>query len=95
MSETGRLQDRVALITGASRGIGAAVAGVLLTVSEFPVGTAPDQLSHSVFNVLGWLYVTLLFGLYLAAISCQSLYHVDREKHESNLKRLASRATSA
>ena len=85
----------VTFVQKLTQGIGAAVAGVLLTVSEFPVGTAPDQLSHSVFNVLGWLYVTLLFGLYLAAISCQSLYHVDREKHESNLKRLASRATSA
>jgi GPH family glycoside/pentoside/hexuronide:cation symporter len=81
----------VTFVRKVTQGIGAAVAGVLLTISQFPVGATPDQVPESVLATFGWLYVPVIFGLWMIMIACLSLYSVDRKKHEANLKALAGR----
>ncbi len=75
----------VTFIRKVTQGIGAAVAGVLLTISQFPVGATPDQMPESVLNALGWLYVPVIFSLWMIMIGSLSFYSVDRKKHEQNL----------
>ena len=82
----------VTFVRKVTQGIGAAVAGVLLTISQFPVGATPDQVPETVLNTFGWLYVPTIFGLWMIMIACLSLYSVDRKKHEANLKTLAQRS---
>ena len=82
----------VTFVRKVTQGIGAAVAGVLLTISQFPVGATPDQVPESVLTTFGWLYVPVIFGLWMIMIACLSLYSVDRKKHEANLKTLAQRS---
>jgi len=81
----------VTFVRKVTQGIGAAVAGVLLTISQFPVGATPDQVPESVLATFGWLYVPVIFGLWMIMIACLSLYSVDRKKHEANLEALAQR----
>ena len=82
----------VTFVRKVTQGVGAAVAGVLLTISEFPVGATPDQVPESVLNAFGWLYVPVIFGLWMIMVACLSLYSVDRKKHEANLETLARRS---
>ncbi len=82
----------VTFVRKVTQGIGAAVAGVLLTLSQFPVGATPDQVPESVLTTFGWLYVPVIFGLWMIMIACLSLYSVDRKKHEANLETLAQRS---
>lgn len=82
----------VTFVRKVTQGIGAAVAGVLLTISQFPVGATPDQVPESVLNAFGWLYVPVIFGLWMIMIACLSMYSVDRKKHEANLETLAQRS---
>ena len=82
----------VTFVRKVTQGIGAAVAGVLLTISQFPVGATPDQVPESVLTSFGWLYVPVIFGLWMIMIACLSLYSVDRKKHEANLETLAQRS---
>ena len=82
----------VTFVRKVTQGIGAAVAGVLLTLSQFPVGATPDQVPESVLTTFGWLYVPVIFGLWMIMIACLSLYSVDRKKHEANLEALAQRS---
>ena len=81
----------VTFVRKVTQGIGAAVAGVLLTISQFPVGVTPDQVPESVLATFGWLYVPVIFGLWMIMIACLSLYSVDRKTHEANLETLAQR----
>ena len=78
----------VTFVRKVTQGIGAAVAGVLLTISQFPVGATPDQVPESVIDAFGWLYVPVIFSLWLIMIASLSLYSVDRKKHEQNLAML-------
>ena len=82
----------VTFVRKVTQGIGAAVAGVLLTISQFPVGATPDQVPESVLTAFAWLYVPVIFGLWMIMIACLSLYSVDRKKHEANLETLAQRS---
>ena len=82
----------VTFVRKVTQGIGAAVAGVLLTISQFPVGATPDQVPESVLTTFGGLYVPVIFGLWMIMIACLSLYSVDRKKHEANLETLAQRS---
>ena len=82
----------VTFVRKVTQGIGAAVAGVLLTISQFPVGATPDQVPEAVLTTFGWFYVPVIFGLWMIMIACLSLYSVDRRAHEANLETLAKRA---
>ena len=82
----------VTFVRKVTQGIGAAVAGVLLTISQFPAGATPDQVPEAVLTTFGWLYVPVIFGLWMIMIACLSLYSVDRRAHEANLKTLAKRS---
>ena len=82
----------VTFVRKVTQGIGAAVAGVLLTISQFPAGATPDQVPEAVLTTFGWLYVPVIFGLWMIMIACLSLYSVDRRAHEANLETLAKRS---
>jgi len=82
----------VTFVRKVTQGIGAAVAGVLLTISQFPAGATPDQVPEAVLTTFGWFYVPVIFGLWMIMIACLSLYSVDRRAHEANLETLAKRA---
>ncbi len=81
----------VTFIRKVTQGIGAAVAGVLLTITQFPVGATPDQVPESVLSALGWVYVPVIFSLWMIMIGSLSLYSVDRKKHEQNLATLRAK----
>jgi Na+/melibiose symporter-like transporter len=82
----------VTFVRKVTQGIGAAVAGVLLTISQFPAGATPHQVPEAVLTTFGWLYVPVIFGLWMIMIACLSLYSVDRRAHEANLETLAKRS---
>jgi Na+/melibiose symporter-like transporter len=79
----------VTFVRKVTQGVGAAVAGVLLTASQFPVGVAPSDVPDTVLADFGWLYVPVIFTVWMLMIACLSLYSVDRAKHEANLVTLA------
>jgi len=81
----------LAFVRKVTQGFGTVVAGVILTVSQFPAGAAPEQVPETVLTTFGWLYVPVILTLWMLMIASLSLYSVDREKHESNLATLRRR----
>jgi Na+/melibiose symporter-like transporter len=78
----------VTFVRKVTQGLGAAFAGVILTVSQFPVGATPGDIPVSVMTDFVWIYVPTVFTVWMLMIACISMYSVDRSKHEANLEAL-------
>ena len=78
----------VTFVRKVTQGLGAAFAGVILTVSQFPVGATPGDIPDSVMTDFVWIYVPTVFTVWMLMIACISMYSVDRSKHEANLAAL-------
>ena len=78
----------VTFVRKVTQGLGAAFAGVILTVSQFPVGATPGDIPDSVMTDFVWIYVPTVFTVWMLMIACISMYSVDRSKHEANLEAL-------
>jgi GPH family glycoside/pentoside/hexuronide:cation symporter len=76
----------------AVQGFGVLAATVVLTAAEFPKGVAPGQVSEEAVFRLGLFYAPTLFVIWMLGIASLSLYRIDRDAHENNLKTLADRA---
>ena len=63
-------------------------ATIVLTLAEFPPGATPDAISEETLFKLGAYYAPTIFTVWMITIGCISLYHIDRDTHEENLREL-------
>jgi Na+/melibiose symporter-like transporter len=71
-------------------GIGIFGSSLLLGVVGFPRDAKPGAIDPAIVWRLGFVYVTLLVAVYAIAIACLASYRISRERHEENLRRLAT-----
>jgi len=72
-----------------TQGIGVLIAGIILSVIDFPEGAKPSDVDPDVLWNLGAFYAPTLLVLWLGGIYCVSRYKIDKAGHEDNLRRLA------
>ena len=70
------------------QGLGVVAATIVLTLAEFPPGATPDAISEETLFKLGAYYAPTIFTVWMIMIGCISLYHIDRDTHEENLREL-------
>jgi Na+/melibiose symporter-like transporter len=75
----------------AVQGFGVLAATAVLTVAQFPKGVAPGQVPDEAVFRLGLFYAPTLFVIWMLMIASLSLYRIDRDVHEENLRTLAER----
>ena len=78
----------VTFVRKITQGLGAAFAGLILTVSQFPAGAQPGEVSNEVLRDFVVVYAPTLLTVWMLMILCLSMYTVDRTQHEENLKAL-------
>ncbi len=71
-------------------GVGAFVAGVILTVIHFPRGAQPGTVEPEVIFNLGLVYGPALMVFYLAALICIAFYGITRDGHDGRVARLSA-----
>jgi len=74
---------------------GPAVAGLILSAAQFPIGAKKGQVPPEVLHKLILLYIPTLIGIYVVSISLMWAYNIDRTKHADNLRRLRDAAEAA
>jgi len=83
------------LIQKAVSGVGVMVAGLLLTVVEFPMGAKPSEVDPTVIRNLALVYMPTLAVLYGAAVVVMQAYRITRESHAETVRVLAAKAQAA
>ena len=78
----------VTFVRKITQGLGAAFAGLILTVSQFPAGAIPGEVPNEVLTNFALVYAPTLLTVWMLMIFCLSIYSVDRAQHEENLKAL-------
>jgi Na+/melibiose symporter-like transporter len=78
----------VTFVRKITQGLGAAFAGLILTVSQFPAGATPGEVPNEVLRDFALVYAPTLLTVWMLMIFCLSMYTVDRAQHEENLKAL-------
>ena len=76
-------------------GIGAFLAGVILTVVHFPAHAARGAVSPEIMRHLALIYLPVTAGLSVLSIAVLGLYRIDRATHERNLETLEAAAAAA
>ncbi|MFN9925706.1 MAG: MFS transporter [Phenylobacterium sp.] len=71
------------------QGIGVITAGFVLSLSGFPTGASPEQVSDETLWRFGALYVPTILTIWMAMIAVMATYRLTREGHEDNLRELA------
>jgi Na+/melibiose symporter-like transporter len=75
------------------QGLGLMMASFVLYLAEFPAGAAVDQVSDEAVWRLGAYYVPVNLLLFMSMMAVISMYRLNREDHEENLRRLAKNRT--
>ncbi|MGZ3402731.1 MAG: MFS transporter [Phenylobacterium sp.] len=83
------------LVPKITAGLGAFLAGVLVTLVHYPLGAAPGTVPWEDVRRLAMLYLPLLALLSGSSIWALSFYKIDRATHEANLERLRELAALA
>ena len=83
------------LVQKAVSGVGVMVAGVLLTIVDFPVGAAPSAVDPETVRNLALVYMPVIAGLYGLALVFLQAYNISRETHSENLRLLKLQAEVA
>ena len=78
----------------AVQGFGVMAAATVLAVVQFPKGVAPGQVPEEVLYQLGAFYAPSIFVIWMLMIASLRFYGIDRDKHEENLRTLASQKES-
>jgi Na+/melibiose symporter-like transporter len=73
----------------AASGIGVFGSSLLLGAVAFPRDAKPGAVDPAVLGNLALVYLLTLFSVYAVAIGFLSLYSINRDTHEENLRRLA------
>lgn len=72
-------------------GAGLLATGILLATIGFPEGAKPGSVDAAVLRNLALSDVFVTGSLYVLSIVCILPYRIDRDRHEENLRKLASR----
>lgn len=83
------------LVQKAVSGVGVMVAGVILTLVNFPQGVKPADVDPEVIRNLALVYMPTLAILYSGALAAMTAYNITREGHEATVAELAARAEAA
>ena len=78
----------------AVNGLGVVVAGQILAYIQFPTGAKPGEVPDSTLVELALIFTPVLWFFYFAAIAVLSMYQINREDHDDNLRRLAEGDTA-
>ena len=70
---------------------GPAVAGLILTLADFPIGAKRGEVDPEILTRLIWFYLPTLIAIYTVSISLMWAYNINRTKHLENLRILAER----
>ena len=65
------------------------MATLVLGIVGFPQGADPGEVAPSILRNLALVYIPSLAMLYALSIACLTRYHIDRDRHAENLRRLA------
>jgi Na+/melibiose symporter-like transporter len=79
----------VILVQKAVSGLGAFIAGALLTFADFPQNASPATLDPAVSHKLALAYLPTIIVLFTMSISCLTFYRIRREDHDENIRKLA------
>ena len=82
----------ITFIRKTNQGLGAFVAGLILSLIAFPQGVAPDQVSNDTLRTLGLWYAPTLLVLWTLMLVCISRYKLTQNDHQAHLKTLLDRA---
>ena len=83
------------LIQKAVSGVGVMVAGWILTVVAFPVGSKPADVPPETTAHLLMVYMPVVGGLYLLSVIILQAYNITRESHEETVRSIAARNDAA
>lgn len=67
-------------------GVGVFIAGVVLTLIEFPLQATPGTVGEEALHDLGMLWVSCTVGFLAASMVCIGFFPIDRRRHEQNLR---------
>ncbi len=84
----GLLYAAYGLLPKITAGVGALITGVLLTLVHFPAHAALGAVDPAIMRRLALLYLPFTFGISLCALAALTLYRIDQNAHELNLRRL-------
>ncbi len=73
----------------AVNGLGVIVAGQILAYVQFPTQAKPGEVPTSTLFELATIYIPTLWTFYLIAIVVLAFYHINRDTHTENLRKLA------
>lgn len=76
-------------------GIGVFVAGIMLTLVNFPKGARPGDVPQESIDALAIAYVPLLVILYIGGAMFLYFYRIDRSDHEANLEKVRQKDAAA
>ena len=74
----------------AVNGLGVVVAGQILAIIQFPTQAKPGEVPTETITDLAVYYIPVILIFYIVALSILSLYRINREGHEANLRTLSS-----
>jgi Na+/melibiose symporter-like transporter len=83
------------LIAKAVSGVGVMVAGILLTVIDFPQVARPSEVDPQVITNLALVYMPTLAILYATAVAFMLAYRITRESHAETLRAIEARDRAA
>jgi hypothetical protein len=66
------------------------MASLVLYLADFQAGAAVEDISEQTIWRLGAYYVPLILALYLGMMAVISLYRLNQDDHEDNLRKLAA-----
>lgn len=73
-------------------GVGLLITGVILTGAAFPQNAQPGQIAPEVLERMAILYLPIMLGLYLGAITTMLFFKLDKAQHDMNLAEIGRRA---
>ena len=76
------------------QGLGLMVASFVLYMADFPAGATVDEVTDEAVWRLGAYYVPTILTLWLSMMAVISMYRLDQEEHEENLRQLAENRAS-
>ncbi len=79
------------LVQKSATGVGILLAGVMLSISAFPIGSEPGTVADGVIYALIGLYCTMVFILGVTSAFWLNRFPIDREEHEARVAMLSER----
>jgi GPH family glycoside/pentoside/hexuronide:cation symporter len=68
---------------------GPALAGLVLTISAFPIGAKRGHVPEAALRHLMLIYLPTLVAIYAVSITALAFYNINRQSHATNLRKLS------